>query len=183
MRSLRCEWPGCGARAAACDLDHDTAHPVVATCSCNLGALCRRHHRVKQVGWGKARLPDGGVSWRSPTGRSHLAVAQLPRVPTDLQPPVVQPRQQEQSALSPQALLDQALWDDPTHPDWADVESSPRWLRSTPDHDSDAGSDRLGDALREGSTAWTLELADPYRWLRVGQWLDRTGTDGEPPAA
>ena len=37
VRSPRCEWPGCGARAARCDQDHDRAWPHGPTCACNLG--------------------------------------------------------------------------------------------------------------------------------------------------
>jgi hypothetical protein len=74
-RSPRCEWPGCGRRAsralaAGCDLDHDLAWPYGPTCACNLGPLCRRHHRIKQLGWIKQRRPDGSIRWTSPTGRS-----------------------------------------------------------------------------------------------------------------
>jgi hypothetical protein len=74
-RAPRCEWPGCGRRAsravaAGCDLDHDLAWPHGPTCACNLGPLCRRHHRIKQLGWLKHRRPDGSIRWTSPTGRS-----------------------------------------------------------------------------------------------------------------
>ncbi len=59
-RAPRCEMPGCGVRAANCDAEHDLAHPDGPTCSCNLGPCCRRHHRVKQLGWTKTRHRDGG---------------------------------------------------------------------------------------------------------------------------
>jgi hypothetical protein len=70
-RAPRCEWPGCGhpasrGVAAGCDVDHDIAWPLGPTCACNLGPLCRRHHRIKQLGWRKARRPDGSVRWTSP---------------------------------------------------------------------------------------------------------------------
>ncbi|MCW2778556.1 MAG: putative endonuclease [Frankiales bacterium] len=70
VRSPRCEWPGCGARASRCDHDHDVAHPAGPTCGCNLGPLCRRHHRVKQTGFLKQRTADAGMRWTSPTGRT-----------------------------------------------------------------------------------------------------------------
>jgi hypothetical protein len=75
VRAPRCEWPGCGRRAsravaAGCDLDHDLAWPYGPTCACNLGPLCRRHHRIKQLGWTKHRRPDGSIRWTSPTGRT-----------------------------------------------------------------------------------------------------------------
>jgi len=88
-RSPLCEWPGCGHRAVRCDIDHDLAWPVGPTCSCNLGPVCRRHHRVKQTGWTKARRSTG-VLWTSPTGRQHTSSgpwsppqrsSQLPAVP------------------------------------------------------------------------------------------------------
>jgi hypothetical protein len=75
-RAPRCEWPGCGRRAsrpghaAGCDVDHDLAWPAGPTCPCNLGPLCRRHHRIKQQGWTKQRQRDGSVRWTDPTGRS-----------------------------------------------------------------------------------------------------------------
>jgi hypothetical protein len=74
-RAPRCEWPGCGRRASraaatGCDLDHDLAWPFGPTCACNIGPLCRRHHRIKQLGWTKHRQPDGSVRWTDPTGRS-----------------------------------------------------------------------------------------------------------------
>jgi hypothetical protein len=75
VRAPRCEWPGCGRRASRaagspCDLDHDLAWPFGPTCACNLGPLCRRHHQIKQQGWGKQRQPDGSVRWTDPTGRT-----------------------------------------------------------------------------------------------------------------
>ncbi len=79
-RSPRCEWPGCGARSSRCDVDHDTAWPSGPTCACNLGPLCRHHHRLKQqqlgqdrdasTGWLKHRQDDGSVRWTSPTGHT-----------------------------------------------------------------------------------------------------------------
>ncbi|MDT7572892.1 MAG: hypothetical protein QOE05_3066 [Actinomycetota bacterium] len=83
-RAPRCEWPGCGRRAsravaAGCDLDHDLAWPYGPTCACNLGPLCRRHHRIKQLGWIKQRRPDGSIRWTSPTGRGWTSPSQHPR--------------------------------------------------------------------------------------------------------
>jgi len=71
VRSPQCEWPGCNARAVHCDQDHDQPWPAGPTCPCNLGALCRHHHRCKQAGWAKQRLADGGVRWTSPTGATY----------------------------------------------------------------------------------------------------------------
>ena len=82
-RAPRCEWPGCGRRAsramaAGCDLDHDLAWPYGPTCACNLGPLCRRHHRIKQLGWIKHRRFDGSIRWTSPTGRTWTSPSQHP---------------------------------------------------------------------------------------------------------
>ncbi|MBK5307396.1 MAG: hypothetical protein JJD92_11975 [Frankiaceae bacterium] len=86
-RAPRCEWPGCGRRAsravaAGCDLDHDRPWPFGPTCACNLGPLCRRHHRIKQLGWIKHRRADGSIRWTSPTGRSWTSLNQHPRQAT-----------------------------------------------------------------------------------------------------
>ncbi|MDT7539775.1 MAG: hypothetical protein QOI82_3360 [Actinomycetota bacterium] len=83
-RAPRCEWPGCGRRAsravaAGCDLDHDLAWPFGPTCACNLGPLCRRHHRIKQLGWLKQRRPDGSIRWTNPVGRTWTSPHQHPR--------------------------------------------------------------------------------------------------------
>ncbi|MDT7572011.1 MAG: hypothetical protein QOE05_2185 [Actinomycetota bacterium] len=83
-RARRCEWPGCGRRAsravaAGCDLDHDLAWPFGPTCACNLGPLCRRHHRIKQLGWLKHRRVDGSVRWTGPTGRTWTSPTQHDR--------------------------------------------------------------------------------------------------------
>ena len=82
VRAPRCEWPGCGHRSvragAGCDLDHDLAWPHGPTCACNLGPLCRRHHRVKQQGWTKRRRADGSVAWTAPTGRRWTSPGQHP---------------------------------------------------------------------------------------------------------
>ncbi|HEY7014324.1 MAG TPA: DUF222 domain-containing protein, partial [Streptosporangiaceae bacterium] len=45
-RNTTCTAPGCGRRAASCDLDHtDPRHHGGRTCECNLAPLCRHHHR------------------------------------------------------------------------------------------------------------------------------------------
>jgi len=69
-RAPMCEFPGCGVRAVACDAEHDRAWPAGATCACQLGPCCRRHHRVKQEGWTKTRGEHSAVRWTTPTGRS-----------------------------------------------------------------------------------------------------------------
>lgn len=43
--------------------------------------MCRRHHRVKQLGWTKQRTAHG-VRWTSPTLRQALSPPQTIEVPT-----------------------------------------------------------------------------------------------------
>ncbi|MCW2681329.1 MAG: putative endonuclease [Frankiales bacterium] len=158
-RSPRCEWPGCGARAARCDAEHDLAWPEGPTCACNLGPCCRRHHRVKQLGWTKTRTA-AGVSWTSPgRGRAWLSPNQheAPATPSRWLPPL--PTDDPLAELSP-LQQEEELW----------------WLADCPLDlealelrvDEPAGpeqEDRLGDFIRSGGTRWTLELDDPYAWL------------------
>jgi hypothetical protein len=48
-RNTTCTAPGCGRKAASCDLDHtDPYHQGGRTCECNLAPLCR-HHRVSRM--------------------------------------------------------------------------------------------------------------------------------------
>ncbi len=50
LRDGTCRAPGCRRQATACDLDHALAHHRGGpTCDCNLHALCRHHHRLKQT--------------------------------------------------------------------------------------------------------------------------------------
>lgn len=113
MRSPRCEWPGCGARAARCDLDHDLAWPAGATCACNVGPLCRRHHRVKQLGWTKQRT-EHGVTWTGPTGRRDLSRHQHLEVPEPHPAAPVCP--DPLAELSPLAREHELWHSDPTDP-------------------------------------------------------------------
>lgn len=49
-RDLTCRFPNCHRRAERCDLDHHRDWELGGrTSEHNLGALCRRHHRAKQV--------------------------------------------------------------------------------------------------------------------------------------
>ncbi|HEY0717463.1 MAG TPA: HNH endonuclease signature motif containing protein [Streptosporangiaceae bacterium] len=57
--------------ASVCDDDHTIPFDQGGrTCQCNLGPLCRRHHRVKQArGW-RLEQPEPGVfTWTMPSGR------------------------------------------------------------------------------------------------------------------
>jgi hypothetical protein len=114
VRSPRCEWPGCGRRAMAirsrgCDVDHDLAWPAGPTCGCNTGPLCRRHHRIKQLGWTKQRRPGGHIRWLSPLGRAWFSRCQHQPPPSAVRalPPVPTP---DPLAGLTDAQLVQALW-------------------------------------------------------------------------
>jgi hypothetical protein len=72
-RNATCTAPGCGRRAARCDLDHtDPHHHGGLTCECNLAPLCRHHHRCKQAdGWRLEQPEPGVLVWHTPTGRTY----------------------------------------------------------------------------------------------------------------
>jgi hypothetical protein len=72
-RNTTCTAPGCGRRAASCDLDHtDPHHQGGRTCECNLAPLCRHHHRLKQAdGWRLEQPEPGVLVWRTPAGRTY----------------------------------------------------------------------------------------------------------------
>jgi uncharacterized protein DUF222 len=72
-RNTTCTAPGCGRRAATCDLDHTDPHRQGGlTCECNLAPLCRHHHRCKQAeGWRLEQPEPGVLVWRTPSGRSY----------------------------------------------------------------------------------------------------------------
>ncbi|BEK94932.1 HNH endonuclease signature motif containing protein [Nocardia seriolae] len=77
-----CRAPGCHVPAAATDLDHqdrfDHTDPASGghTTEDNLGARCRRHHRLKTLAdnhanrWQVLHHPGRQVEWRTPTGES-----------------------------------------------------------------------------------------------------------------
>jgi hypothetical protein len=72
-RNTTCTAPGCGRRAARCDLDHtDPHHQGGRTCECNLAPLCRHHHRCKQAeGWWLEQPEPGVLVWHTPAGRTY----------------------------------------------------------------------------------------------------------------
>jgi Domain of unknown function (DUF222) len=73
-RHTTCCAPGCGRRAARCDLDHTVPYDQGGrTCECNLAPLCRHHHRCKQSeGWQLEQAAPGQLRWTTPSGRIHL---------------------------------------------------------------------------------------------------------------
>ena len=60
--------------AAVCDNDHTVPFDQGGrTCECNLGPLCRRHHRVKQArGWRLEQPVPGVFAWTTPSGRIYI---------------------------------------------------------------------------------------------------------------
>jgi hypothetical protein len=69
----RCRFPGCSLTVRKCDLDHlDDFALGGKTHSDNLAHECRRHHVLKHhSAWSVKKMPDGVVSWTSPTGRTY----------------------------------------------------------------------------------------------------------------
>jgi hypothetical protein len=71
-RTARCCAPGCGARAITSEIDHTTPHPAGATCQCNLGPACQRHHHAKHApGWKLQQTQPGVMRWTTPSGRTY----------------------------------------------------------------------------------------------------------------
>ncbi|MCA1004395.1 HNH endonuclease [Rhodococcus hoagii] len=71
-----CRFPNCATPAASCDLDHtipfdhDDASRGGLTAESNLACLCRKHHRLKTLGyWIVRQIGQGRLEWSDPTGR------------------------------------------------------------------------------------------------------------------
>ncbi len=73
IRRPTCTFPGCRQPARRCDIDHTVAFEHGGlTCLCNLGPLCRRHHRCKQAeGWSLSQPAPGESLWTTPSGRQY----------------------------------------------------------------------------------------------------------------
>lgn len=73
-RDRTCRFPGCRRSALLSDLDHAQSwESGGATSPENIGALCRRHHRLKtHDGWEITSYPDGSCTWRSPLGKEYF---------------------------------------------------------------------------------------------------------------
>jgi len=132
-----------------CDLDHDLAWPHGPTCGCNLGPLCRRHHRIKQLGWTKTRTRQAAVRWTSPTGRSWTS-------PTPHCPAAAPDQPPRRSSPPPED-------DGDDEDDWPDDPAGLE-LRA---HDTEPADDhdRTGEHIKHTDTRWSLELDNPYLWL------------------
>jgi hypothetical protein len=76
-RDRRCRFPGCRRSAHLSDLDHAQSWESGGETSLqNLGALCRRHHRLKtHGGWKIESFSDGSCTWTSPAGKSFFTPA------------------------------------------------------------------------------------------------------------
>jgi hypothetical protein len=74
LRDGGCVFPWCTRPARVCD--HDHAIPFDSggsTCSCNIAALCRHHHRLKTLTPWRYVMPEPGVYvWTSPHGYAFL---------------------------------------------------------------------------------------------------------------
>lgn len=76
-RDRTCRFPGCRRSATLSDLDHaESWSSGGETSPENLGALCRRHHKMKtHHGWQLESFADGSCMWRSPFGKEFFTPA------------------------------------------------------------------------------------------------------------
>lgn len=76
-RDRTCRFPGCRRSAILSDLDHAQSWESGGQTSIeNLGALCRRHHKLKtHYGWQVESFADGSCMWRSPAGKEYFTPA------------------------------------------------------------------------------------------------------------
>lgn len=82
-RDRTCRFPGCRRSAILSDLDHAQSWDSGGTTSIeNLGALCRRHHKLKtHYGWKVESFADGSCMWRSPAGKEFFTPARSANEP------------------------------------------------------------------------------------------------------
>jgi hypothetical protein len=76
-RDRTCRFPGCSRSATLSDLDHAKSWESGGETSTeNLGALCRRHHKLKtHHGWKVESYADGSCLWKSPAGKEFFTPA------------------------------------------------------------------------------------------------------------
>jgi hypothetical protein len=76
-RDRTCRFPGCRRSALLSDLDHAESWDSGGRTSAeNIGALCRRHHRLKtHDGWKIESFADGSCTWTSPLGKEFFTPA------------------------------------------------------------------------------------------------------------
>jgi hypothetical protein len=82
-RDRTCRFPGCRRSALLSDLDHaESWESGGRTSAENIGALCRRHHRLKtHDGWTIESFADGSCIWRSPLGKEFFTPARSANEP------------------------------------------------------------------------------------------------------
>ncbi len=82
-RDRTCRFPGCRRSALLSDLDHAQSWESGGSTSLeNLGALCRRHHRLKtHDGWKIESFGDGSCTWTSPHGKEFFTPARSMNAP------------------------------------------------------------------------------------------------------
>jgi hypothetical protein len=82
-RDRTCRFPGCRRSALLSDLDHAQSWESGGRTSAeNIGALCRRHHRLKtHDGWLIKSFPDGSCTWTSPLGKEFFTPARSANEP------------------------------------------------------------------------------------------------------
>ena len=87
-RDQHCRAPGCRRAAHRCDLDHTQAFAEGGrTTADNLAALCRYHHVAKHHDWEVTQGDNGQLTWRSPTGLTHIDTPQplgTPMAPSEV---------------------------------------------------------------------------------------------------
>lgn len=72
-RDETCIFPGCRAPATNCDLDHRIPYSEGGlTHEDQLVALCRHDHVIRHTGWFHEPNPNGGHTWTSPIGSTHV---------------------------------------------------------------------------------------------------------------
>ena len=73
QRDLTCRFPTCRQPAWRCDADHTKPYDQDGpTCCCNIGPLCRHHHKLKQhAQWRLDQPAPGTFTWTTPTGRTY----------------------------------------------------------------------------------------------------------------
>ena len=72
-RDVTCRHVTCGQPAWRGDLDHTIPWDAGGrSCRCNLGPICRTHHKVKQLpGWQLEQVRPGWFRWTTPAGLSY----------------------------------------------------------------------------------------------------------------
>ena len=141
------------------------AWPKGATCACQVGPCCRRHHRVKQTGWTKTRTAMG-VCWTGPTGRSWASPTphRLPAPPVRPLPPL--------PVADPTVLLSRLEWESELDPDDPRLDGCGFSDRCDDVEPVDVG-DPVRWRLRWTDTTWTLDLADVQAWQDIPHTADR----------